>query len=129
MISFLIGLVTGIIILLIRIAVIGIISILTHEFGHYMAAKIYGANPRFRWYGSNPAVTHDRIAHKWKSISVNLAGMLTGILSIILLRQYMESTEMFVMFIFGMIMASSYDIANVIYKIKKDNGDKNEKKI
>ena len=124
MISFLIGLVTGIIILIIRIAVIGIISILAHEFGHYMAAKIYGANPRFRWYGSNPAVTHDRITHKWKSISVNLAGMLTGILSIILLRQYIGSTEMFIVLIIGMIMASNHDIANVIYKIK----DKDDKK-
>ena len=128
MISFIIELVTGIIMLLIRIAIIGIISIMAHEFGHYIVAKIYGANPRFRWYG-NPVVVHDRIVHKWKSIGVSLAGILAGILSIILLRQYIESTEMFVMLIFAMIMASSYDITNVICKIKKDKDDKNEKKI
>jgi hypothetical protein len=108
-------------IIIIESAVLLAITVIVHEFGHYMMAKIFGYNPRFIFHGKNrnPAVIYQRCNDRKDTISIGLSGIISGYVTLfMLLNMNLYAGDIFdkLIIVLGYTLGYYSDFTQILFK-------------
>ncbi len=100
--------------MLVIVLVLFIISIVLHESGHYLSAKIFGANPHFRIY-KKKILTRSYPQTKTIGAIITFTGILMGLIPMVVTFGFIDWYWSMLLFL-SMISGSIWDFIH-LYKL------------